>query len=305
MKKLEKSITKINKVVVNMKTPISYYGGKQQMVTTILPMIPKHHLYTEAFCGGAAIFWAKQPSVIEVINDKNSEVSNFYRVVKTNFVELEALIATTLHSREAYKKAIAIYKSPENNSDLDRAWAFWVGCNMSYLSSIGGGFAYQRQGKNRCALKIANNRESFTDAYTDRLRIVTVEHEDAVKVIQRYDFGEAFHYIDPPYYNANMGHYKGYTLEMYESLLQTLSQIKGKFLLSSYPSELLTKYIHDNKWFNKELVMRSSATQNKKNKVEVLTGNYDFDAVALENKTSIIVDFKQAKTQSIALLKAA
>jgi hypothetical protein len=68
---------------------------------------------------------------------------------------------------------------------------------------------------------------------------------------------------------------------------------------------LLTKYIHDNKWFNKEIVMRSSATQNKKNKVESLTGNYDFEAVALENKTAVVVDFKQAKTQSIDLLKVA
>lgn len=44
-----------------MKTPISYYGGKQTLLKHILPLIPKHKLYTEAFCGGAAVLFL--PSV--------------------------------------------------------------------------------------------------------------------------------------------------------------------------------------------------------------------------------------------------
>ena len=54
-----------------MKTPITYYGGKQTMLKYILPLIPTHSLYTEAFCGGAAVFFAKPPSDGEVINDLN------------------------------------------------------------------------------------------------------------------------------------------------------------------------------------------------------------------------------------------
>ena len=45
-----------------MKTPISYYGGKQTLLKHILPLIPKHKLYTEAFCGGAAVLFAKRPA---------------------------------------------------------------------------------------------------------------------------------------------------------------------------------------------------------------------------------------------------
>ena len=44
-----------------MKTPISYYGGKQTMLKHILPLVPAHKLYTEAFCGGAALLFAKHP----------------------------------------------------------------------------------------------------------------------------------------------------------------------------------------------------------------------------------------------------
>lgn len=45
-----------------MRTPISYYGGKQTMLKHILPLIPPHHIYTEAFCGGAAVLFAKRPA---------------------------------------------------------------------------------------------------------------------------------------------------------------------------------------------------------------------------------------------------
>jgi site-specific DNA-adenine methylase len=36
------------------RTPLSYYGGKQQLATRILEMIPEHQIYCEPFCGGAA-----------------------------------------------------------------------------------------------------------------------------------------------------------------------------------------------------------------------------------------------------------
>ncbi|MCC7452959.1 MAG: DNA adenine methylase, partial [Crocinitomix sp.] len=45
-----------------MKTPITYYGGKQKLVSLILPNIPQHTVYVEPFVGGGAIFFAKPPS---------------------------------------------------------------------------------------------------------------------------------------------------------------------------------------------------------------------------------------------------
>jgi DNA adenine methylase len=61
-------------------------------------------------------------------------------------------------------------------------------------------------------------------------------------MIRKADHEDAFHYIDPPYYNADMGHYGGYTLDDFERLLQVLTSIKGKFMLSSYSSDILSSY---------------------------------------------------------------
>ena len=55
---------------VHGKTPITYYGGKQSMLRDILPLIPEHQIYVEPFFGGGAVFWAKEPTKCEVINDE-------------------------------------------------------------------------------------------------------------------------------------------------------------------------------------------------------------------------------------------
>jgi DNA adenine methylase len=71
-----------------------------------------------------------------------------------------------------------------------------------------------------------------------------------------------------------MGHYDGYTIEDFELLLKTLSKIEGKFLLSSYPSEILSSYIKANNWQSIEIEMPVMVSNKGKRKIEVLTANY-------------------------------
>lgn len=87
---------------MNRKTPITYYGGKQKLLSTILTKIPQHKLYCEPFVGGAAVFFGKPISDVEVINDTNKELINFYRVCKEKFLDLQSMVRITLHSRSAH-----------------------------------------------------------------------------------------------------------------------------------------------------------------------------------------------------------
>jgi DNA adenine methylase len=75
-----------------------------------------------------------------------------------------------------------------------------------------------------------------------------------------------------------MGHYDGYSIEDFEALLTLLSQIKGKFILSSYPYDVLDKYTQDKGWFSKRFEMTKSidtGAKERKKKVEVLTANFE------------------------------
>lgn len=128
MRKCESAAKLIIITIYTMKTPISYYGGKQKLASTILKLIPKHKLYCEPFIGGAAIYFAKEPSAVEVINDVNKELVNFYRMVQTEFVALETEIRITLHSRDLHRKAKVIYDNPDMFTEIKRAWA--VGCYL-------------------------------------------------------------------------------------------------------------------------------------------------------------------------------
>ena len=259
------------------KPPVSYYGGKQTMLRHILPLIPKHTLYAEVFCGGAALFWAKEPSSIEVINDINGEVSNFYRVLKRYPKELEMMVNETMHSRKSYEDAIVIYNNPHLFTEVKRAWAFWVACNQSYTSKIGAGWGYERKDKNRCAITVDEKRKRFTEYYAERLSRVSVECRDARKIIKSRDTIDSFFYCDPPYPDTHQGHYSGYSVADFISLLNVLKGIEGKFLLSSYPLPELTEYCKENGWHQLEFDKTISAANHKKRKTEVLTTNYSLN----------------------------
>lgn len=260
-----------------MKTPISYWGGKQNLCTKILELIPEHNTYVEPFFGGGAVFFGKQRSGVEVINDTNKEVINFYRVVQNDFSSLEKEIRVTLHSRDLHRKASVIYNNGDMFSELKRAWAFWTLASQSFSSIIDSSWGYDII-RNTTSKKINNKREAFTEDYAIRLQDVQIECTDALRIIRSRDTKDSFFYCDPPYYNSDCGHYDGYSIDDFENLLKLLSQIEGKFLLSSYPSDILKKYSTEFKWHLKSFEMTISPGHNnstKRNKkIEVLTSNY-------------------------------
>ena len=256
------------------KTPITYYGGKQRLVKLILSLMPEHKLYCEPFLGGAAVFFAKEPSTMEVINDLNGEVVNFYRVCHSDFQKLQQQVKSTPHSRQVHRETQDILKNPEKHDSIKRAWAFWVQTNMSFSSRIFGGYAYERN-SNGTLKRFVNKKIAFTEAIRERLEMVDIENNDALQVIKSRDAVDSFFYCDPPYFNSNMGHYKGYTEKDFEELLNILANIKGKFLLSSYPSEVLQKFTQKHKWHTLTKKTGVAVTkQTDKIKTEVLTANY-------------------------------
>lgn len=244
------------------------------MLPHILPLIPKHQVYCEPFFGGGAVFWAKEPAEVEIINDLNNQVINFYKVLKTDFESLKTVVEGTLHSRATYKTAMAIYGMPHLFSELQQAWAFYVLTNQGFACMIGSwGF-----GKTKSkTLAFKNKKLAFTTDLAYRLENAQIESNDALKVIKSRDTENTFFYLDPPYINTALGHYKGYTETDYINLLNTLEQIKGKFLLSGFDNDLLQKYTSKNAWYTKKVNLPKTAnnkTGKVKRKIEVLTANY-------------------------------
>jgi len=89
-------------------------------------------------------------------------------------------------------------------------------------------------------------------AIHDRLKRVLILNDDAVKVIQQIDNGNTVFYADPPYVHSTRVTKDAYEYEMsdqqHKELLDTLCDLRGKFLLSGYHSDLYDDYATQQGW---------------------------------------------------------
>lgn len=220
-----------------MKPVISYYGGKQRQAKNIVPLIPKHTVYVEPFAGGAGIFFAKPwPDVSnknhyrEYLNDKDKRLINFYRVLQApeNRDALIERLSLTLFSEAEYAKA----KDLESGSEINRAWAYYVNIQQSFSNKLNGGWGRQVYGRNNPATWV--NQVARLSEYIERMASVGITCQDALKVIEQLDSPQTLFYCDPPYPNADAGHYEGYSIADFQALVDTLNKCQGSFLLSNY-----------------------------------------------------------------------
>jgi len=231
-----------------MQPLISYYGGKQRMVPYILPHIEtiSHTVYCEPFCGGAAMLFAKPRRSVtnadhyrEVINDASDLLINMYRVAVEQKEAFALKLKATLYSQSDYRKAISICKNPDNYSDLEKAWGYYVNIQMSFSKKLNGGWGTGVYGVNAAATW--DNKKRRLSETLDRIADVYIACEDAIRCIRRWDSPQTLFYVDPPYPGANQGHYSGYTLDDWQLLCDTLDSIQGSYVLSNYPQSVEPK----------------------------------------------------------------
>ena len=256
-----------------MKPLLSYYGGKQRLAPTIISLMPQFKSYIEPFCGGAAVFFALPPDKkrVEVLNDKDERIVTLYRIAKTKTDDLIEMIEGTAYSRSCHKRASNIWNGKEEVSDLELAWAVYVTIMQGFGNVPGKGWEFNKQNSTSPVLSWQNVKTRLKDQI-ERLNNVHIECDDALKVIQRWDSEDAFFYLDPPYPNTNSGHYKGYTMNDYKTLIDLLTTIKGKFLLSNYHQAVTIP----EEWVQIEktlLCAVSKKVEKRGNRTEVIIGN--------------------------------
>ena len=110
---------------------------------------------------------------------------------------------------------------------------------MKSFWNFSNSFSFARTtGKNYPRVQTAKDR--FLTELKDLLEQCTIEQDDAMKILVRYDIPTAFHFVDPPYVGSDMGHYSGmFSEEDLRHLLDILSRLKGKFMLTMYPNDLI------------------------------------------------------------------
>lgn len=253
-----------------------YIGGKFFLVALLLTMIPTHTTYAEVFGGSGSFLLNKPTSKIEVYNDINADVVNFFRVLRNQPNELIELLKLTPYARDEFKVCrdfIAFEKS-----DLEKARKFFVKQTQSFAGR-GNEYGF---GVTRNQAGTFKNKIDKLKFISDRLQKVQFENKSYEFIIERYAKNkDVFVYLDPPYLHETRVSTDDYTYELTEAdhikMLKLAKRSPAKILISGYPSELYNKELK--RWNRKEIDVAcfcsTKKVDNKKpRRTEVFWWNY-------------------------------
>jgi DNA adenine methylase len=210
-----------------MTGPLAYIGGKNRIANKIIEFFPKHTTYVEAFAGGAQVFFHKEPSSVEILNDLDRDIVNFFRVCQSHHEELLRYLKYVLVSREWFRLFEA--QNPDDLTDIHRAARFF------YLQKNAFGGLIVKRNYHYCIARPPNyNPDTLPELLENthhRLAKVQIEHLPYDQILKRYDRPQTLFYLDPPYWERKF--YKfNFSEEDFVKLEERLRHIHGKFVLS-------------------------------------------------------------------------
>lgn len=206
---------------------IPWMGGKSRLADKILPIFPKHTCYIEPFAGAAALFFKKEKSKVEVLNDINGELVNLYRVLQNHLEEFVRQFKWAVTSRQVFEWEKM--KRPETLTDIQRAARFYYLQKHAFGGKVDGqNFG---TGTNRThGINLLRIEEELSAAHL-RLHQVFIENLDWAACIKRYDRPHSLFYLDPPYWGT-AGYGVDFGITNYVKMAELSNSIKGKMVIS-------------------------------------------------------------------------
>ncbi len=245
-------------------SPIKWVGGKSRLRKYILPLIPEHSCYVDVFGGAGWVLFGKKPSKVEILNDIDQELINFFRIVKHRPEELIESFEWELVSRAEFNRLAELDLSKLD--EIQRAHRFFY----IIMAGWGGELNYPRFATsisdgghgNRLFGAIKRLRKRIEPVH-ERLQSVIIENLAWQKCIDKYDRDKVVMYLDPPY-PSNGANYKHNmrSWSEHQELAERLSKTTCKWLLSSY-NNAEVRELYDGYHFTS--IKSFSGMANKKN----------------------------------------
>lgn len=184
---------------------LPYYGGKNalgQVGPWIAGLLPwnRRQLYVEPFAGMLGVLLCRPPCVVEIANDLDGHVVNWWLQLRDNTDELIHRTWNTPRSRRVFADSKALLLNGDAAaSDMDRAVAFH--CALIQGVTLDGGWAVSYTPE---VGKVKRRTPKMMQALADRLRLVQLENRPAEDILDRCKGMEhAVVYCDPPYASAD------------------------------------------------------------------------------------------------------
>lgn len=213
------------------KSPLRYPGGKFYALKHIMPYIAcvPHDEYREPFLGGGSVFFGKNKSSINILNDKEEELMNFYSIIQNpeNVKTLSELFQKEVVNKQRHSEMIEF--TPTN--DLERAFRTYFLNRTSYSGIINSPAWGYADGKS----SPPQNWGAFLIKASNKLQGVELYSEDFTKILHMPQRGKrVLMYLDPPYYHADQvrAYTKPFQVSDHERLCDELKETPFLFCLS-------------------------------------------------------------------------
>lgn len=235
-----------------------WYGGKIRMVNIINFLIPEHTAYYEPFMGSAAVLLNHPRSQLEVINDLDSDLVHFMKILsdREKGKVLVEKICRLWYGKSEFQEALSFKQRNFNGMDeIDKAVEIFTLITQSF---------------NATRKNFANKAYKDTNAYRtdiqfhipkvyERLENVRIKNMNGIDLLGKIvDNPNAFAFVDPPYRHELRGvdANRAYACELPHReqirLLKTIREAKCKIMLCGYKSEkgidLYDRYLLPYEW---------------------------------------------------------
>jgi DNA adenine methylase len=257
------------------KPPFAYYGGKTNIAERIVALLPAHEHYVEPFAGSLSVLLAKPPTRMETVNDLDSRLMTFWRVLRERPDELIRACALTPHSRTEH----LLSRDLDNCDELEtarRVWTWLAQSRTGTLKKTGWRFFVNPAGSSIGMPKYIEGYVDRMAAVAERLHAVSLENRPALELIEAYGaHADALIYADPPYL-AEVRAGQNYGTEMasvneHRELAEALRACTASVVLSGYDSPLYAELYPD--WERYEIVTGNGQGGTYRRAVEVLWSN--------------------------------
>lgn len=212
--------------------PAPYLGGKRFLAPTIIRRLAEvpHTTYVEPFVGMGGVFFRRdRRPPLEVINDRNGEVANLFRILQRHYAAFMDHLKFQLTSRREFERLKLT--DPSTLTDLERAARFLYLQRTAYGGKVTGqnfGVSTERPS----SFDYSRIAPALEEVY-ERLTGVVIESLDWPIVIARYDGPGTLFYLDPPYWDCEDDYGADlFGREQFEKMARVLAGISGKAVLS-------------------------------------------------------------------------
>lgn len=281
--------------------PFGYFGSKNKIALQLCGDLPPHNCWVEVFCGSASLTLRKEPAAIEVINDIDKEIINFFEQLRNNYSQLCEVLDLTPYSEQ---ELINARIPQEGLSSLERARRFLVQSMMAVNGVFGnerGGFSYSdsyARNQNEARVNRWNNLPERLKPVVERLKKVRLENKDAKVIIERFlNRPATLLYIDPPYLGDRTQGYENDANDekFHKDLLTLLLKAKCMVFISGYENDLYNRMLTSHKgWVKKKIATITKDTNGKSHdRLEIVWMNKYFLKAQAEKKIAINLSKKE------------